>query len=126
MRKRGMRVNRAMMNYRTNKFSAEKTEIDGIQFDSRKEASVYWQLKMAQRAGEIKNLQRQVKYELIPNQRDEKGKVIERAVYYVSDFEYDDPIRGHVVIDVKGFKTKDYIIKRKLMLERHGIRIEEV
>lgn len=122
-----MRKNSQRTSFPINKFGAQKAEIDGIQFDSKKEASVYWQLKMTQRAGEIKNLQRQVRYELIPNQKDEKGKVIERAVYYVSDFEFDDVATGkHVVMDVKGFKTKDYIIKRKLMLERHGIRIEEV
>lgn len=113
-----------------NKFSAEKVELDGMAFDSKKEAATYWQLKMAERAGEIANLRRQVKYELIPAQKDARGKLIERAVHYIADFEYDElkgPRKGeHVVMDVKGMRTREYVIKRKLMLYVHGVRIYEV
>lgn len=91
---------------------------------------------MLERAGDIKDLKRQVKFELIPAQREpdtigkrsgiHKGKVIENAVSYVADFVYTDCRLGETVVeDSKGMRTKDYIIKRKLMLWIHGIRIFE-
>ena len=72
----------------------------------------------------IKELKRQVKFELIPSQRID-GKVVERACCYIADFVY---IRNgrFVVEDAKGVRTKEYRIKRKLMLYIHGIRITEV
>lgn len=77
-----------------------------------------------EKAGAIQNLHRQVKFELIPSQRID-GKVVERACGYVADFLYqqDDEL---IVEDVKGYKTPEYRIKKKLMLWRHGIRIKEV
>jgi hypothetical protein len=81
-------------------------------------------LSLLERAGAIADLQRQVKFELIPSQRVD-GKVAERPCTYVADFVYQEGGKT-VVEDTKGFKTKDYIIKRKLMLQVHGIRIREV
>ena len=79
---------------------------------------------LLERAGAIQNLQRQVKYQLIPSQKI-AGKVVERACCYVADFVYEE--NGQTVVeDTKGFKTPEYIIKRKLMLWVHGIRIREV
>lgn len=79
---------------------------------------------LLERAGAIQNLQRQVKYQLIPSQRI-AGKVVERACSYVADFVYDRD--GETVVeDTKGVKTPEYIIKRKLMLWVHGIRIREI
>ena len=96
-------------------------------FDSRREERRYRELLLMQRAGKIAGLARQQRFELIPAQRDKSGKVIERAVKYVADFCYVDLDTGTVVVeDAKGFRTKDYIIKRKLMLWVHGIRIREV
>jgi hypothetical protein len=76
-----------------------------------------------------------VEFELIPAQREPdrvgvrggkiKGKTIEQAVKYVADFVYTENGK-RVVEDTKGFRTKDYIIKRKLMLWVHGIKIREV
>ena len=107
------------------KYGNKKTEVDGYLFDSRKEAHHYLELKYMLRAGMIQNLRLQVPFVLIPPQKDEKGKVIERAVVYKADFVYEQ--NGEtVVVDTKGFKTKEYIIKRKLMLERYGYRIKEV
>lgn len=97
---------------------------DGQFFDSRKEANRWWQLKLMERSGLISNLKRQVKRELIPAQYID-GKCVERAVTYTSDFEYDQGVR-HIVEDVKGMRTDKYIIKRKLMLYIHGIRITEI
>ncbi len=108
------------------KYRNVKTEIDGIKFDSKKEAARWQELKLLERAHEINDLRRQVKFELIPHQYAEDGKMIaERAVNYVADFAYNE--NGKIVVeDTKGVRTKDYIIKRKLMLYVHGIRIREV
>lgn len=80
---------------------------------------------LLEKAGVIKNLSRQVKFVLIPSQRDENGKVIERECSYKADFKYEEDGKT-VVEDVKGFRTKEYVIKRKLMLYQYGIRIREV
>lgn len=113
---------------------------DGIEFDSRKEARRWNELKLLERAGEIKDLQRQVKYVLIPAQYEtierysKDGKrlkdgtrLIERETSYVADFVYTDMKTGETVVeDTKGVKTKDYILKRKMMLYFHHIRIKEI
>ena len=91
---------------------------------------------MLERVGEIKDLKRQVKFELVPTQREpdtigkrggiHKGKVIESGINYVADFVYTDCRSGEQVVeDAKGMRTEKYIIKRKLMLWIHGIRILE-
>lgn len=104
-----------------NKYHASKTELDGIRFDSRKEAARYRELKLLERAGAIRDLQLQVPFELIPKQEGE------RACTYVADFVYHMTDTGKMVVeDAKGMRTDVYKIKRKLMLWRHGIRISEV
>ena len=112
-----------------NKYGNKKTTLDGMTFDSRKEAKRYRELELLERAGEIADLKTQVKYELIPAQY-VKGKCVERAVNYVADFVYTDLAgKPHTVVeDTKSTatRTKDYIIKRKLMLCIHGIQIKEV
>ena len=123
------------------KYHSIKTKtFDGIEFDSRKEARRWTELKLLERAGEIKDLQRQVKYILIPAQYEtierysKKGerlkdgtKLIERECSYVADFVYTDLRTGKKVVeDTKGVKTKDYIIKRKLMLFVYKIKIKEI
>ena len=107
-----------------NKYGSRKTTVDGVTFDSKKEAKRYQELRILEKAGEITDLRQQVKFELIPAQRID-GKVAERRVEYIADFVYTQD--GQTVVeDTKGFKTKDYIIKRKLMLWVHGIRIREI
>lgn len=109
------------------KFNNKKVTISGRTFDSRKEYNRYCELLLLERGGYISDLKLQVKYVLIPAQKDESGKVLERECSYIADFVYfDQKAQRTVVEDTKGFKTKDYIIKRKLMLERYGIRIREV
>lgn len=108
-----------------NKYNARKAEIDGITFDSRKEARRYAELKLLQRGGEIRDLRLQVKYELIPKQDGE------RACDYIADFVYQDVRTGETVVeDVKGCKQgaayNTFAIKRKLMLWRYGIKVVEV
>ena len=106
------------------KYHSRKITRDGMTFDSMKEYRRYCELLLLERAGAITDLQRQVKFELIPAQRID-GKVAERACSYVADFVYMENGKK-VVEDTKGFRTPDYIIKRKLMLWVHGIRIKEV
>ena len=109
------------------KYGAKKVTYDGKTFDSQKEAQRFAELRYMQMGKLISGLECQVKFELIPNQKDENGKVIERAVNYIADFVYTDLKTGaQIVEDTKGAKTKEYIIKRKLMLYKYGIRIREV
>ena len=103
---------------------------------SKKEHNRANQLKLWQRAGLISNLREQVPFELIPAQYGEcgtdlKGKpvrvCIEKSCKYIADFVYTDNETGQTIVeDTKGVCTKEYIIKRKLMLYLHGIRIKEV
>lgn len=125
-----------------NKYHNSKCIVDGIVFDSRKEARRYQELILLQRAKEISDLQRQVEFTLIPTQREastetykkgekkgqpKEGKVIERECKYIADFVYIDNRTGErVVEDTKGFRTKEYLIKRKLMLYLFGVRIHEI
>jgi hypothetical protein len=113
-------------NPQASKFGNQKTEIDGIVFASRHEATRYVELRYMERAGLIWGLKTQVPYELIPAQRDESGKVVERAVTYIADFVYWTDSRTCVVEDAKGYRTDVYKLKKKLMLYVHGIRIQEV
>ena len=101
-----------------NKYHAKKEVVDGITFDSRKEASRYRQLKLMERAKEIQDLKVHQKYPLIP--KDEMGPEIR----YVADFTYYE--NGHLVVeDVKGYKTQVYKLKRRLMFKEHNIKIKE-
>lgn len=117
------------------KYNNKKTTVDGEVFDSKKEASRYGELILLERAGEISDLQRQVKFVLIPAQREadivgpkggiKKGRLLEKECAYIADFVYSE--NGRMVVeDTKGFRTADYIIKRKLMLHIHGIQIREI
>lgn len=107
-----------------NKYHNKKVCYNGIAFDSKKEARRYSELLLLERAGVITDLQMQVPFVLIPSQRI-NGKVAERECKYIADFVYTEKEKK-VVEDTKGMKTKDYIIKRKLMLYVHGIQIKEV
>lgn len=109
------------------KYKNKKTEVDGLIFDSKKEARRYGELKQLWVNGEIDELRLQVPFELIPAQKDADGKVIERACTYRADFVYLDNATGKAVVeDTKGKRTPDYIIKRKLMLYRYNIRVKEL
>lgn len=111
-----------IFNPRQNKYHARSSG----GYASRKEHRRANELQLMQRAGLISNLREQVAYELIPPQRGADGKVFERACTYIADFVYTDNATGQTIVeDTKGFRTKEYIIKRKLMLKVHGIRISE-
>jgi hypothetical protein len=116
----------------TNKYRNKKIVTKEGTFDSVREYRRWCELVLLERAGEISELQRQVPFELIPAQYEnplpgkKKGKIIERACCYVADFVYREKDGRLVVEDTKGVRTKDYVIKRKLLLKVHGIRIYEV
>ena len=125
-------------NYRkVSKYRNSKIEIGDQKWDSMKEYHRYLELLMLLKSGEISDLRRQVKYVLIPTQREpdiigqrggvKKGKLLEKEVAYFADFVYRDLGSGEEVVeDTKGIRTKEYIIKRKLMLYIHHIKIKEV
>jgi len=109
------------------KYGNTKIIVNGERFDSKKEYRRFCELQLLARAKKISNLSRQVKYTLIPAQKNEKGKVLERECSYIADFVYYDLEQNkYIVEDSKGVRTKDYIIKRKLMLYINSIRIVEV
>ena len=108
--------------------------IKGGGYDSRKEARRGQQLELEERAGKISGLQKQVKFVVIEAQREpptvgprggvKPGKLLEHEASYIADFVYYRD--GELIVeDCKGFRTKDYVLKRKLMLKEHGIRIYE-
>lgn len=124
-----------------NKYNAKKVEYDGLLFDSQKEVLRYKELRFLYSEGIISNLQRQVKYVLIPTQREpavlgprggvKPGKLIENECSYLADFVYTVNETGETVVeDVKGYKKgeayKVFTIKRKLMLFVYGIQVKEV
>lgn len=103
------------------KYSSAKTDIDGIRFDSKKEAEFYAELKLREKAGEITHLRLQPRY-LLQEAFKHDGKQC-REIEYVADFEYVE--NGvTVVVDVKGFKTAVYMIKRKLFLYKYGDKVK--
>lgn len=100
------------------KYRAVKTELDGIRFDSKKEAKIYAELKLLERAHEISNLRLQVPYTLI--EKSEYG----REIKYIADFVYEE--KGQTVVgDAKGIRTDVYRLKKRLMAEKYGIIIKE-
>lgn len=112
------------MGYGRSKYHARKTCVDGIVFDSRREANRYLVLKGMEEDGTVEDLRRQVRYELVPAS-DVDGRHY-RPVYYVADFVYVDKETGkEVVEDVKGMRTDVYRLKSKLFAKRYGKAIRE-
>jgi hypothetical protein len=104
------------MRLKNTKYKNRKTEIDGILFDSAKEAKRYAELKLLLRAKLISNLEMQVSLPIIINDV--------KICSYVADFKYEE--NGRVVYeDVKGFRTAIYNLKKKIVKAVHGIDIKE-
>lgn len=126
------------------KYKNKKVCVNGLYFDSKKEAKRFMQLLEKQQNGEISSLQTQVKYVLIPSQYEsyerygKKGqklkdgrRMVERECAYIADFVYIDNASGETVVeDVKGYRRDGayniFTIKRKLMLYLKGIKVNEV
>ena len=125
------------------KYYNKKVKYDGMVFDSVAEMRRYQELKLLERAGEIRELRTQVRYTLIPAQYEayprygkngsrlkDGRRLVEKEVSYIADFTYwDTKTMQEVVEDVKSEitrKKESYIIKRKLMMYIHGVKIREV
>ena len=119
------------------KYGNKKAKHGGMIFDSRRERNRYIILSALQRAGEISDLRMQVTYELLPaiyemEEKQLKTKVkkvqrcAQRAVHYIADFVYKDKEGNEVVEDTKGMRTKEYLLKKKMMRALLGIQIKEV
>ena len=107
--------------YKANKYHAQKSG----GYASRKEHLRACELRFMQQKGIISDLKEQVRFELIPSQRGEDGKVVERACTYIADFVYKDANGNTIVEDTKGVRTNEYSSKRKRMLRVYGRRITE-
>ncbi len=106
------------------KYKAIRTTVDGVTFDSKREARRYQELKLLERGGEIRGLERQISYELAPPVRLDGESRLKPALRYVADFRYwDFRIHGVVVEDAKGMESPVSRIKRHLMKSVHGIDV---
>jgi hypothetical protein len=107
------------------KYHSKKTIVDGIKFDSKKEATRYQELKLLEKAGKIKELKLQPEYELIPKFK--KNNKTYRKTIYKADFSYFDiEANKYIIEDVKGFKTDVYKLKKKLFEYKYDYEIKEV
>lgn len=106
------------------KYHSRKTVLDGITFDSGAEASRWSQLRLMERANLIHDLERQVSFQLVPEETGPDGKRL-RPMRYVADFVYKDAEGKVHVEDVKGVRTEAYKIKKRLMWHILGIAVEE-
>ena len=108
------------------KYKNKRVEVDGIKFSSQKEAREYLRLKQLEKIGDIKGLKLQVKFDFKINGDYLRYVDSNRVIKYVADFEYFDMYGNRKVVDVKGFKTRDYLIKKALMISCHGILVIEI
>lgn len=119
------------------KYGNKKTKASGKVFDSRRERGRYYTLQTLEKAGEISDLRLQVPFEIIPaiyetvevqlkTKTKQVQKLVQRAAHYVADFVYKDKDGNEVVEDAKGFRTPEYLLKKKMMRAFLGITIKEV
>lgn len=108
------------------KYGNKKIEADGIKFDSKREFHHYRVLKDLLDRGDITGLKLQVKFEFKINDQCLRYVDSNRVIKYIADFEYFDMYGNRKVVDVKGLKTRDYLIKKALMMACHGILVEEI
>jgi hypothetical protein len=110
---------------RRNKYGAKKTEVDGIEFASKKEANRYAELKLMEVGKKIEDLKIQRSFLLQAGFEDKKSKKKIRPITYVCDFFYYDKEKGwYVVEDVKGVKTEAYRLKKKMFMNKYGDSFE--
>ena len=115
---------RAGKTYSTNKYNNKRCVYKDMTFDSLKEMRYYKELELLQYYGKISELKRQVEFVLIETFKlDDKTY---RKTKYIADFTYKDENGKYHVVDTKGVKTKEYMLKKKLMAWKYGIEIEEV
>lgn len=107
-----------------NKYKNKKVEYDGKKFDSEKEKAWYIKYKLMEKSGEITDLKLQVPFNILETFR--LNDKTYRKMKYVADFTFYDKEGKYHVVDAKGYKTKEYLLKKKLMAWKYGIEIEEV
>lgn len=95
------------------KYGAQKTVVNGVKYDSKKESKRGQELEYMEKIGKISNLQRQVKFVLQDGYINNKGQKI-RPICYFADFQYTDENGQKIVEDSKGFRTKEYVLKKKM------------
>lgn len=100
------------------KYHSKEVIIDGITFDSQKEARKYYELKLLKMAGEVVDFELQPEFILQEGYRDSTGKWI-RPIKYISDFKVIYPDGQEVIIDTKGYRTEVYRLKKKMLLKRY-------
>lgn len=107
-----------------NKYNARKTTIDGVIFDSSREAKRWQELKLLEKSGQIKDLKRQVYFVIADSVRLSGEARRKPALRYVVDFVYmEADSRKYIHEDAKGFETPESRMKRHLMMYRHGIDV---
>lgn len=115
------------MDIRKNKYGNKKVTVDGIKFDSQLEANRYCELKILERAGEIKDLRRQIKFELQPSYIKNNKSI--QSINYIADFVYYDVNKKKFIVeDVKSeaTKTQVYKLKKKLFEYKYDLEIKEI
>jgi len=101
------------------KYSNVKTSTDGITFSSKKEAKRYQDLRWLEKAGSIKDLKLQVKFEIYPRLTTEHGVIINKRSYIADFVYYDNQIKNYVIEDSKGYQTKEFRMKWRQMQQRY-------
>ena len=115
---------RIIGSFRTSKYHNTKVTLNGIKFDSKKEANRYIELKWLEKTNQIKDLELQKRFELQPSY--EKDGHIIRPIFYYADFYYYDIIKGKYIIeDTKGYRTEVYKLKKKILEYKYDVRIIE-
>ena len=109
---------------KTSKYRSRKVTVDDIVFDSKKEALKYEELKLLKRAGEITEFELQPKFVLQEGFR-HKGKAI-RPITYTADFKITYPDGRIVILDTKGVRTQQYVLRKKMLLYKYRDEIEFV
>ncbi len=113
------------IDYKQNKYKNKKVIYDGITFDSKKEGAYYLKLKLLEEKGIINDLKLQKEY--ILQESFKLNNKTYRKISYKADFEYFSTIDNKIhVVDTKGFKTKEYLLKKKMLAYKYGIELEEV
>jgi hypothetical protein len=123
-RRRGPRFGARPGGQRKNKFGARRTPVDGIMFDSAKEARRYQQLRLEERAGHITDLKLQVPFNITATRPNGEQVVVAK---YIADFTYEriyaDGDEEFIVEDAKGVQTPEFKLKKKLVEVQHGVEI---
>jgi len=110
-----------------NKYFNKKVIVDGIKFDSKKEAKRYTELKLLKKSGSIKELELQKVFELQPKYTNNKNENIRAITYKADFFYYDNKKERYIVEDTKGFRTDTYKLKKKLFEYQYpNLTIEEI